>query len=458
MSESSKKYFKPAIYIVGMILWFAAVYSIYPALANVALGTLEPGCAPGDAGCTVDSPLVTNITTSTNVVMTNYPLSFDTSTLYIDPTNNRIGINTTSPLSALDVYGNLILSGTDRYLNFGISTSSDGYGVRDNSGTLQFKNSSGSWIDMVTSTALSANSVGSIELSTTTVTAGTYGTSAQSMILVVDEDGRITNLTTSSISIATSQISSGILGADRGGTGTSTFSSGGVIFSNGSNLTQTSSLYWDNSDGKLGIGTNSPGRKLTIRDSNGDAPLRLKSADGGQNVDFHVGSDGRLEIDVGGGNNPGRIGSSEFMAYGSDTGQPYMTVDSNELKLYESGDSSSYTSFSVDASGDLTVSSTGAIFLQPASSTLYMSYDESNFTKWTIGSDGQLSIASGQPTTTFSNNVVIDNLYSGMLSLPEDGGLVDLVDISVNTASGTAEGYNFLVDTLSVISVWGISD
>ena len=38
--------------------------------------------------------------------MATYALSFNTNTLYIDPTNSRLGINTTSPLASLDIYGN----------------------------------------------------------------------------------------------------------------------------------------------------------------------------------------------------------------------------------------------------------------------------------------------------------------------------------------------------------------
>ncbi|MBI3574013.1 hypothetical protein HY090_03100, partial [Candidatus Kaiserbacteria bacterium] len=58
---------------------------------------------------------------------------------------SSVGIGTTSPLANLDVYGNAILSGANRYLNFGTATGTAGYGFRDNSGTLEFKNNAGSW-------------------------------------------------------------------------------------------------------------------------------------------------------------------------------------------------------------------------------------------------------------------------------------------------------------------------
>jgi len=151
---SQQQFLKASIFIVSAVLFFVAAYSIYPVLATYAPGeTLDPNCSPGDAGCTVDAPLATTISTSTNVSMSNYALSFNTSTLYIDPVGGRVGINTSSPVATLDIYGNIILSGTDRYLNFGLATSSNGYGIRDNSGTLQLKNSDGSWVNMVTSTS-----------------------------------------------------------------------------------------------------------------------------------------------------------------------------------------------------------------------------------------------------------------------------------------------------------------
>lgn len=53
--------------------------------------------------------------------------------------NGNIGVN------GLAVFGNAVLAGTNSYLNFGASSGSNGYGVRDNNGTLEFKNSGGSW-------------------------------------------------------------------------------------------------------------------------------------------------------------------------------------------------------------------------------------------------------------------------------------------------------------------------
>jgi len=60
-----------------------------------------------------------------------------------------VGVGTTSPVALLTVEGNAILSGADRYLNFNKATSSAGYGIRDSSGIMQYKDSGGSWTSFI---------------------------------------------------------------------------------------------------------------------------------------------------------------------------------------------------------------------------------------------------------------------------------------------------------------------
>lgn len=56
-------------------------------------------------------------------------------------------------LNALAVFGNAILSGTSRYLNFGTTAGATGYGIRDNTGTMEVKDSSGAWARFATTTS-----------------------------------------------------------------------------------------------------------------------------------------------------------------------------------------------------------------------------------------------------------------------------------------------------------------
>ncbi len=67
------------------------------------------------------------------------------SNLYSMVTGN-VGIGDLTPDHKLDVAGNIGL-GLYSYINFGDEDGSAGYGFRDNSGTLQFRNFSGEWTD-----------------------------------------------------------------------------------------------------------------------------------------------------------------------------------------------------------------------------------------------------------------------------------------------------------------------
>jgi hypothetical protein len=60
-----------------------------------------------------------------------------------------VGVNTTNPASIFGVNGNAILEGIDRYLNFNSIAEALGYGFRDNSGTMEFKDDAGIWDEFV---------------------------------------------------------------------------------------------------------------------------------------------------------------------------------------------------------------------------------------------------------------------------------------------------------------------
>ena len=64
-----------------------------------------------------------------------------------------LGVGTTTAWSKLAVFGDLFVEGSSRYLNFGTATGTSGYGFRDNAGTLEFKNSGGSWQGVTTATS-----------------------------------------------------------------------------------------------------------------------------------------------------------------------------------------------------------------------------------------------------------------------------------------------------------------
>jgi hypothetical protein len=66
---------------------------------------------------------------------------------FFSGSTGRAGIGTTAPNHTLDVAGNIGL-GAGSYLNWGATTGTGGYGIRDNSGTLEFKNNEGEWSEL----------------------------------------------------------------------------------------------------------------------------------------------------------------------------------------------------------------------------------------------------------------------------------------------------------------------
>lgn len=53
-------------------------------------------------------------------------------------------------LNSLAVFGDAILSGTSHYLNFGSLVGTTGYGIRDNAGVMEVKDSAGAWASFAT--------------------------------------------------------------------------------------------------------------------------------------------------------------------------------------------------------------------------------------------------------------------------------------------------------------------
>ncbi|NTV21962.1 MAG: DUF5011 domain-containing protein [Candidatus Yonathbacteria bacterium] len=71
-------------------------------------------------------------------------IAFFTDDIYLDKSTGYVGLSDTTPDHTLDVAGNIGLN-TSSYINFGDTDGTDGYGFRDNGGTLQFKHNGGSW-------------------------------------------------------------------------------------------------------------------------------------------------------------------------------------------------------------------------------------------------------------------------------------------------------------------------
>ncbi len=106
--------------------------------------------------------------------------------------NAGLGVN------SLAVYGNAILSGASRYLNFGTTAGSAGYGIRDNAGVIEYKNSGGGWTNF-TSVSESDPQVGTLTSGKWCTTNGTQVTctSDQPLLSYTETDPQVSTLTAS---------------------------------------------------------------------------------------------------------------------------------------------------------------------------------------------------------------------------------------------------------------------
>lgn len=130
----------------------------------VQVGQLSDATSYGGIGFTSASLSASNYVLASNAaaVLINAPsggtLSFrinNADKMVVD-TNGNVGIGTTTPGATLGVTGTSLFTGlatfmsnilvqASGYLNFGTVSGTSGYGIRDNAGTIEAKNSGGAW-------------------------------------------------------------------------------------------------------------------------------------------------------------------------------------------------------------------------------------------------------------------------------------------------------------------------
>lgn len=84
---------------------------------------------------------------------------------------------------------------------------------------------------------LVGNGTGALQSLANTGTAGTYANASHVPVITTDAYGRVSAVTNTAIAINTSQITSGLLAVNRGGTNNDTYTSGALLINDGSKIT-----------------------------------------------------------------------------------------------------------------------------------------------------------------------------------------------------------------------------
>lgn len=290
------------------------------------------------------------------------------------------GITNFDTLGVDDIY----LNGTDGYINFTTTEGSSGYGIRNNAGTVQYKNSGGSWgsigggtpgdegwfadasdIFMYPSNRTSGNQYSLVIGNNATTTGASTdvlfieGGATVSGALTIAGNSSLqqassTNITASGILYVTGASNftgAATLASTLGVTGNSTF-----VNASSTNLTVSGQTYTATTsviDGdfvvdsttfvvkevsnKVGIGSSSPTDILTIEGTTAQLGLYY---DGSNKTTFTVGSSGDLTVAAGGGDvsfDNDNITTTGNGSFGALTATGNITLDTNTLYLDATG-------------------------------------------------------------------------------------------------------------------------
>ena len=92
------------------------------------------------------------------------------------------------------------------------------------------------------------NGTGALQALANTGTSGSYGSASHIPVITTDAWGRVSGVANTQIAIDTSQVTTGILGVPRGGTGLSTVTTNGIVFGNGTGNLGVTALAGSGSD------------------------------------------------------------------------------------------------------------------------------------------------------------------------------------------------------------------
>jgi len=194
---------------------------------NIDFQTITQNGAPFSGGGSGTSPWVTS---GNDISYSTGNVAVDTNTLFVDSVNNRVGIGTLTPATALDVSGGTVTASTFIGSLQGNAQSSDRWSTGR----------------------------------TLSVSGAVTGTSS------LINGNQNSTLVTTLANLDTSKITTGILPVTRGGTGVATSTgTGSVVLSNAPAFTgdatfDTNTLKIDSVNNRVGIATTTPGYTLDV--------------------------------------------------------------------------------------------------------------------------------------------------------------------------------------------------
>lgn len=327
-----------------------SLFLLTPLAAQAALylpgETLNPACAPTDSGCGISNIVATGVANSIPYYAANGGILSATSTF-------QILANGTASTTNFIVSNSLTIGSLSGFLKAtagAIATALVNLAA-DVTGILPVANGGTGVASYTGNQILYTNSTGTALLTTSTstmniggnaatVTNGVYTTGAGTVYLA--PTGSAASLTSfptfNQNTTGTASNITGVAAVANGGTGVSAIASGYIPFGNGASAVATStSLYWNSATSRLGVGTTTPLSLLSVGGSVSiGADYNIAAPANGLIVEGSVG-----------------IGTSTPWRTLSLTG----TVSSPQFAL--AYDATRYAQLQTDASGDLSIFSSG---------------------------------------------------------------------------------------------------